>query len=375
MKVFKLPDLGEGLPDAEIREWYVNIGDTVKTDQPLVAMETAKALVDVPSPHDGTIEKLFGQAGDTIETDQPLIGFEGKAETETAPKDTGTVVGAIEAGEKIIEEAAVGITTKVKSLGKKIKATPAVRMLAKQLGVELNDVTPSGDNITAEDVKKAAQSPAKDTELEGNLIPLSNVRRAMVLSMNQSHQSVVPVTVVDDADIHAWKKGEDMTLRQIRAVQAACEAMPNLNASFDGKKMAYQSHDAINLGVAVDTPEGLYVPVLKDIAHQTDDSLRETLNRFKTQARTHSIPQADLHGTTLILSNFGSLAGRYANPVVIPPMVAIIGVGRARDEVVAVDGKPAVHRMLPLAVTVDHRAITGGEAVRFLKAMMDSLML
>lgn len=349
MKVFNLPDLGEGLPDAEIREWYVKPGDIVKADQPLAAMETAKALVDVPSPFNGKIEKLFGNPGDTIETGQPLIGFEDG--------------GAAEKTEKI-------------------KATPAVRMLAKQLGVDLEKITPSGETITPEEVKRAATqttspapSTAKAPSVTGELTPLTNVRRAMAMSMTQSHQTIVPVTLCDDADIQAWKSGTDITVRLIRALQAACQEVPMLNSYFDGQKMAYKKNEVINVGIAVDTPHGLYVPVIKDIAKQKDIELREHINRFKQQAQNKSIPQEDLHDATIILSNYGAFAGRYANPIIVPPMVAIIGVGKSRDAAVPENGQLVIHKIMPLSVTVDHRAVTGGEAAHFLKAMMDALTI
>lgn len=372
MKIFKLPDLGEGLPDAQIREWYVNVGDEIKTDQPLVAMETAKALVDVPAPFDGKIEKLFGDPGDTIETDQPLIGFEGEGETQEAKKDAGTVVGTIEEGGAVLEESATGIA-KIKAAEKRIKATPAVRMLARQLEVNLNDIKPKGDKITVEDIKLAASKSTQPSVIDGDFTKLSNVRRAMVLSMKQSHEQIVPVTMADDADIHTWPKSEDISLRIIRAIQAACKELPIVNAYFDSHQMAYKYNQTINLGMAVDTPNGLYVPVLKDIENRDDASIRGQIDRFKVQAQAHSLPQEDLHGATIMMSNYGTFAGRYATPVPVPPMVTIIGVGRARDEVVAENGKPVVHRLMPITVTNDHRLVTGGETGRCLKAIIDAL--
>lgn len=377
MKVFKLPDLGEGLPNAEIREWYVKAGDIVAVDQPLVAMETAKALVDVPSPYAGKIEKLFGNVGDTIDTHQPLIGFEGEEEVTAAKKDAGTVVGAIEVSEKVLKESATGVHVKKSGDHKRVKATPAVRMLAKQLGVDIENITPaSGDTITAEDIKRALGSQTSTSSApsgeEADLTPLSNVGRAMLLSMTQS-QAVARVTLVDDADLHAWAAGQDMTIRVIRAIQAACEAVPLLNSHFYPEKPSYKTHKTINIGMAVDTVHGLYVPVVKDVANQNDAGLRQVIDRFKQHAQQRSFPQADLQGATIMLSNFGTLAGRYANPIIVPPLVAIVGIGRARDTVVAENGKPVVHRILPLAVSTDHRLITGGEMARFLKVMIDHL--
>ncbi|MBP9727026.1 MAG: 2-oxo acid dehydrogenase subunit E2 [Gammaproteobacteria bacterium] len=371
MKIFCLPDLGEGLPEAIIREWYVQPGDEVQIDQTIVAMETAKALVDVPSPFAGKVEKLFGKTGDTVITGSPLIGVEGE---ET---DAGTVVGNIEASDLILEECATGVSVTAQQASH--RATPAVRMLAQQLGVDLDEVKYSGKNITADDVKKAAnlfQSntiPPLNVQFTDAVESLTPTRRAMVMSMTQSHQHIVPVSISDDADIHDWIGKQDTTVRLLRAIQAGCETVPIANAYFDGQQMVYQLHKKINVGMAVDTPHGLFVPVLKDVAHQSNEALRESINRFKQQARDKSLSPQDLKDATIILSNFGTIAGRYANPIIIPPMVAIVGIGSARNTVVAHNGEPAVRRILPISITVDHRLVTGGEAVRLLQAIMEEL--
>lgn len=382
MKIFKLPDLGEGLPDAIIREWFVKVGDVVKKDQPLVSMETAKALVDVPAPFDATIEKLFGEVNETIETGKPLIGFEGIADPNDLPKDTGTVVGKIEQSEKIISDKPLSTTTITTHTI--VKATPAVRALARQLQVDLSKITYSGERITADDVKAAAHSkPTVAAEKKEKTIdtsgwePLSNIKRAMVLSMQQSHQDIVPVTLMDEVDIHTWNNNtqkQDITVRIIRAIIHACHVEPALNAHFDGKTTRMKRFEEVNLGLAVDVPHGLYVPVIKNIAALTDEDIRASVEKFKAQAQTKSIAQTDLHGATIVLSNFGAIAGRYANPIILPPTVAIIGVGRITKTVALNDNhQPELHRSIPLSLSVDHRAITGGEVARFLRAMMDAL--
>lgn len=369
MKLFKLPDLGEGLPDAIIREWYVTVGDVVKKDQPLVSMETAKALVDVPAPFDTKIEKLFGDVNDTIETGKPLIGFEGEPDINDIKKDTGTVVGKIESSEKMISTTHFSATTS-SSIS---KATPAVRALARKLNVDLSQINDHGDRITEADVKKAADA-LSIAALEDGWEILSNTKRAMVLSMQQSHHDIVPVTLIDDADIHAWQGKQDITIRIIRAIIQACRTEPALNAHFDGKKMQVKKFTELNLGLALDMPHGLYVPVIKDVANLSNEKIRETIEKFKTQAQTKSISQHDLKGATIVLSNFGAIAGRYANPIILPPTVAIVGVGRITKNVIDEGNDQfAAHRIIPLSLTVDHRAITGGEAARFLRAMMDAL--
>lgn len=372
MKIFKLPDLGEGLPDAIIREWHVKEGEAVKKDQPIVAMETAKALVDVVAPFDAVIEKLFGKADDTIETGKPLIGFEGVSDVEEK-KDTGTVVGKIEQSEKIVSENRFS-TTSISTSGEAIKATPAVRALARKLNVDLSKVKFSGERITAEDVESAAKQAPK-AAVPAGYESLSGVKRAMVLAMQQSHHDIVPVTIIDEADIQGWQGKQDITVRIIQAIIAACKAEPALNAHFEGKSMSMKKFPEVNLGLAIDMPHGLFVPVIKNIGKLKGENIREQVERFKTLAKTKSIPQGDLHGATIVLSNFGAIAGRYANPIILPPTVAIVGIGRLVHSFVADDkGNPSLHRMMPISLTVDHRAITGGEAARFLRAMMDHLM-
>lgn len=370
MKIFNLPDLGEGLPDAIIREWYVKVGDTVKTDDPLVAMETAKALVDLPAPYAGTVEKLFGHAGDTIDTGKPLIGFEG--EGDAAPSDKGTVVGNLQTSGSIQEQSS--LSARSAPTGAALKATPAVRMLARQLNVDLTTLTPSGPHITADDVKAAAriQTQASST-LTGPAEKLSGVRRAMAISMAKAQQEVAAASLMDEADLHAWAAGQDTSLRLLRALAHACQTVPLLNSYYDHSQMAIQQHEQIHVGLAVDTPHGLYVPVLHDVGNRSDAELRADINRYKEQAQSHSIPQKDLQGATILMSNVGVIAGQYAVPVVTPPMVAIVAFGRMKPTVFMGAEGPETHRLLPISLTFDHRPVTGGDAARFLRALIEHL--
>jgi pyruvate dehydrogenase E2 component (dihydrolipoamide acetyltransferase) len=390
MTIFKLPDLGEGLPDAEIHEWHVQVGDEVKIDQLLVSMETAKAVVDVPSPCNGRITKLYGNAGDIIHTGMPLIEFESDVPVKTATEaaapprtSAATVAGSIQVGNTVINEAAAGLTASQSSAGQ-VKTLPVIRVLAQKLGLDLKQLSathPLG-HITLDDVCQAIRqrfsphtaAPAvAKPNLSAQMQPLRGVRKAMALSMAESHAQVVPVTLCDDADIAAWGKDSDFTTRLIRAICVACNEEPIMNAHFDGYTPAIDVRQDINLGIAVDSPDGLFVPVIKDAAKQSQAELRLTVNRFKEQIKTRSIPPADLRDATICLSNFGTFAGRYANPIIVPPMVTIIGAGRGRDEVVSANGTMAIHRIIPLSVTFDHRAATGGEASRFLRALIDDL--
>lgn len=385
MTTFNLPDLGEGLPDAEIREWYVQLNDYVKVDQPMVAMETAKALVDIPAPFSGRVTKLYGQAGDIIKTGEALIDM---AEESPIKKtiDQATVVGSLQLGGSIIEESPMGIQAKQQSMPhqKGIKATPAIRALAKKFQINLNDCKGTGPDrqILVTDIKKMLQKKSNKQIPSGlNSIalgteayePLRGVRRAMAIAMKQAHQSIVPVTLVDDADIHAWPEKTDITLRLIRAVMAACQREARLNAWFDESKLALCQHSQIDLGIAMDAPEGLFVPVLKNIAQESPVNLRKAIDKFKVEVKSRSISPDVLLDPTFVLSNVGIFAGRYATPIIIPPMVAILAVGRINEKVVSEQGKINVHKQLPLSLTVDHRVITGGEAARFLSALIIDL--
>ena len=354
--IFKLPDLGEGLPDAAISQWHVKVGDTIKLDQLLVSMETAKAVVDVPSPVTGTIVKLYGEAGDIIDTGNSLVEFDCQVDkTQTRKQDTGTVAGKIEIGNKIINNSVKAVT-------------PAVRALAKKLNVDLSCVAGSGPNniITAADIKKFEAVTGE---------PLKGVRRAMAYAMGEAHKSIVPVTVVDDAVLLNWHEKYDISVRVMQAVTQACAAEPALNVWFDDKNNTLQRHQQIDLGIAMDTADGLFVPIIKNIAAKNPAELRHELNILKSQVAARTIAQDKLTEATITVSNFGKFCGRYANPIVIPPQVAIVGIGMLREEVVAVAGNPEVAKVLPLSITVDHRAVTGGEATRFLAAIINSLRL
>lgn len=372
MKIFHLPDLGEGLAEAEVHEWHVKVGDIVKVDQPLVTMETAKAVVEVPSPQAGKIVKLFGNKGEIVKTHAALVEFENG---EAATKDNGTVVGSLEQSGTILDEGDM-IIGSPKNATASVKAMPAVRALAKQLNVDLALVKSTGPQgqVTADDVKNYANSAGQPSKMKmpGEVLGLHGVRRAMAMAMTQSHQEVVPVTIIDDADITDLVNS-DITACLIQAIVAGIKAEPALNAWYDGKNMERCLISEINLGLAMDTDDGLFVPVLKKVENSSAQELRAAIDVYKKTVRARTVAPSDLQGATITLSNFGMIAGRYATPIIVPPMVAILGCGRLRDEPRVVNGKVEVRRVLPLSLSFDHRAVTGGEATRFLGAVMKSL--
>ncbi|MCI0430454.1 MAG: 2-oxo acid dehydrogenase subunit E2 [Rhodospirillales bacterium] len=364
MKTLALPDLGEGLHEAEIVAWHVSLGDHVVADQPLVSVETEKAVVEIPAPWSGRIAKLHGQPGDRITIGTTLVEYE-----EAPTSDAGTIVGALPKGEEAAPAAAAETPGERAPTG--IKATPAVRALARKLDVDLGAVAPSGSDglITRADVERAARALSEAGPPE----PLRGVRRAMAGSMTRSHAEVVPATLTDEANVDVWPAGTDVTVRLVRAIVAACRAEPALNAWYDGKAMARRLHQKVDLAIAIDTGDGLFAPVLRNVQVRDPADLRRGLEAMKRDVLARTVPLEELRGATITLSNFGTLGGRHAALVVVPPQVAIVGAGRIVPRVIAVAGQPAVRRLMPLSLTFDHRAVTGGEAARFLSAMVADL--
>lgn len=367
MKYFKLPDLGEGLQEAEIVQWHVKPGDTVALDQTLISVETAKAIVDIPSPQAGIIAACFGAEGDLVHIGEPLLEFAGEEQ-----EDSGTVVGKMETAQQAAEVEHFIIGSAHRHGSGMNLATPAIRALAKRLNVDLGQVSGSGNGglITSTDVEKAAQL----TQQLGEAKPLRGVRRSMARNMARAHAEVVKVTINDDVDVHHWPKGEDITMRLVRALATACVAEPQLNAWYDSNSDTLRVIEKVDLGIAVDTPDGLFVPVLRNITTRSAEDLRDGLEHLRTDVRARTIPPQEMIGATLTLSNYGTIAGRYGNPVVVPPTVAILGAGRLYQCVVATAEGFASHRTLPLSLSFDHRVVTGGEAARFLRTLMDDLM-
>lgn len=371
-KIFYLPDLGEGLAEAEIREWYVKEGDAVTVDQPLVSMETAKAVVDVPSPYTGKIVKLHGKANDVIKTGAPLISYE-SSEAKTDDKPKHSVVGALEESSSTWSESDVVIGQARSRTSGAIKAMPAARVLAKEMNIDLAQLTPTGPNglITVQDVKKMLTTQSSGVNLAKSTMPgqtetLHGVRRSMAKAMTLSHREVVPVTIIEDVDITNLPAQSDITTRIIMAMVAAAKAEPSLNAWFDGSSEERKLFNEVNIGLAVDTDEGLFVPVIKKAEQKDATKIREEINHFKTAVKERRVAPADMQGATITLSNFGMIAGKYATPIIVPPTVAILGCGRSREMAVVREGKLQAGKIMPLSLTFDHRSVTGGEATRFL---------
>jgi len=376
MSTFRLPDVGEGLQEAEIVAWHVGVGDHVVADQPLVSVETDKAVVEIPSPRSGRIAALHGEPGDVLDVGAALVDF---ADGEGA--DAGAIVGDLPSTPAAPDEAPASgppARTSAAPPGARsaaaVRATPAVRALAATLGVDLTTVRPTGPGgtVARADVEAAAGEISVDDGVEP-IEPLRGVRRAMDTNMTRAGRQVVPATVTDDADVGDWALGTDPTSRLLRALARACVAEPALNAAYLGRDRGRRLHDHVDVGIAVDTEDGLFVPVLRDVANRTPDDLRRGLDKMRADIEARTVPLEHLRGATISLSNFGVFGGRHAALVVVPPQVAIVGAGRAYDAVVARHGEIVVRRLLPLSLTFDHRVVMGGEATRFLDAIRKDL--
>ena len=375
ISTFRLPDLGEGLTEADVVEWYVAEGESVALDQPVVALESAKAVVDIPSPVAGRVRRHCARPGETVATGAPLVEFE--VDGEIAVDAAGDIrdANAATSGPPQADAPAVrdvpAAATDADPAPARTVAMPAARAKARALGVDLASVTGTGPDgrIRVADVERAAAEAGGDTGEE----TLRGVRRTMARRMTLSRARVVPVTVTEDADIGDWREGEDATVRLVRAVVAGCAASPALNAWFDDDPPRRTVHRDVHLGIAADTGDGLFVPILRDAGAREPAELRAEIDRLRAGAADRSLSPAELDGATITLSNFGMLAGRYGTPVVVPPQVAILGAGRAREEPVARDGAVVVRRRMPLSLTFDHRACTGAESSRFLAAVVADL--
>lgn len=407
MKEFKLPDLGEGLTEAEIVEWHVAANDEIKLNQPLVSVETDKAVVEVPSPVTGRVISLHGEAGDVIPVGDVLARFDVPGsdtpasedvpsstsnEDTPAPRADGKgdapgVVGELPASALVMSDTTQSAAAAPKK--QRVKAAPSVRALARELGVDLTQLAGSGPGgrITARDVAKAAESapgesasrpqtgeagptPASATEEK-----LSGPRRAMFRSMTAAHSEVALCTVMDDADIHDWESPRDFTPRLIRAMVAGARAEPRLNGTFSAETGVLSISEDVHMGLAMHTPHGLIVATIFNAGKLGLDELREEVARLKTAGADRTLKPGEVRGYTITLSNIAGGSSRYATPLMVPPTVGILGSGAARDEVVAVNGEVAIRRMLPLSLTFDHRCVAGADASRFLGAVVADLKL
>jgi pyruvate dehydrogenase E2 component (dihydrolipoamide acetyltransferase) len=335
---FKLPDLGEGLTEGEVARWLVSEGDEVAEDQPLVEIQTDKTTVEIPSPAAGKVAQILVEEGSVV--------------------PVGTVLVVI--GEDGVAPAAEKPAPKQEA-PRKARATPLVRRLAQELGVDIESFAGTGPQgrITEEDVRSAAGGgePA-----EGRREPLRGVRRLIAEHMSRAHHEVPPVTWVEEADF----SGLDLKVLVPTALKACAEALkefPELNARLDGDGIVYL--DRYDIGVAVQTDDGLVVPVVRDCDSTSIDDLAAEVARLAESARAGTLKPEELRGSTFTVTSAGKLAGLFQTPIVNHPEVAILSIGRVAERPVVRDGKLEVGRTGYVALTFDHRVVDGARAAEF----------
>ncbi len=358
-QIFCLPDLGEGLTEAEIVSWHVSTGDRVVADQPLVTVETDKAIVDIPSPQAGIVSACLAEPGEVVEVGSPLVQFS----TDAVRVDAGAVVGELTQAE------APPPTEPSPDSGSRtapVRASPQARNRARVLGVSLAEVTPTGPDgvVQVADVEAAAGGTGE---------VLTGVRRAMSRRMADAHARVARASVTGEADISNWHAEGRPMLRLIRAVAEGAAAVGRMNAWYDDAAGTLSILERVDLGIAMEMADGLLVPVLADVASKTPDTLADELEALEKAVAERTVPPDALKGQTITLSNFGAVGGLHAEMVVVPPQVAIVGAGRIFERLVMGNGDPVQARILPLSVSFDHRVVTGVEACRFLNAMIQDL--
>jgi pyruvate dehydrogenase E2 component (dihydrolipoyllysine-residue acetyltransferase) len=386
LREFKFPDVGEGIAEGEIVRWLVKEGDAVKEDQDLLEVETDKALLTLNSPYTGKVTKLHCKEGDIIKVGEVLTTVDavGKEATvlEAEQKDSGTVVGTLSDNEVV-------------EVVHPVQATPAVRLLAKQTGIDLASVkgTGPGGRITKEDVEKASTKSARQTSAESDVygsvekIPLRGIRRTVAKRMAEASKRVAEVTIWEDADITeleqvrakerkvAEEKGVKLTYLPflIKAVIPALNAHPYFNASLDEAAEAIILKKYLNIGIAVDTTDGLIVFVIKDADKKNILDLAKETATLAEKARLRKIDLHELKGSTFTITNYGVVGASYGTPIINYPEVAILGLGKIEDRPVVRSGQIAIRKIMPLSLAFDHRVIDGVEAGRFLGVVIEHL--
>jgi pyruvate dehydrogenase E2 component (dihydrolipoamide acetyltransferase) len=404
---FKFPDIGEGLTEGEIVRWLVKEGDEIKEGEPLVEVETDKALAEIPSPRTGVILKILAKEKEIVKVGQVIVVIGEKGEALAVPSPKPKSVGVVGELEEAPEEAP-GVAVQVEPIkpalvSEHVLATPAVRALAKELGVDINKVQGTGPEgrVLEKDVRQFAEGKEKPVEearkptkvkkydFYGYIerIPLRGVRRSIAKAMVKSKFTAPHVTAMDEADVtELWKirekekkvaesKGIKLTILPflIKAVIAGLTQHPYLNATLDDENEEIILKKYFNIGLATDTPEGLMVPVVKNAKEKSIFELAQEMAQLAEKARNRTIDLADLKGGTFTITNYGTVRGIYGTPIINYPEVAILGVGRIQDMPVVKGGKVVVRKMLPLSLSFDHRVVDGAEAARFLNTVIARL--
>ena len=412
---FKFPDVGEGIHEGELVKWLVKEGDSVKEHQNIAEMETDKAMVEIPSPKAGVILKLHFKEGDTIKVGEVMvtIGEKGEkaAKAPEAPKKVPTEKKAV-VGKKmaptvigVIEEAKgveKHIEIKREKAREAVQAVPAARALATELGVDLKTIkgTGPGGVITVADVKgkgvgkpvvagKAVTAPKITFEQYGRVlkIPFRGIRKKIAENMALSKHTAAHVTHMDEIDVTklwdvrkekkavAENQGFPLTFLPFitKAICIALKDHPYMNSSLDEEGSAIVIKQYYNIGIAVDTTDGLIVPVVKGAEKRSILDIAKEIYKLADQARERTIKLDDLKGGTFTITNIGSLGGTYATPIINYPEVGILAIGRIYEKAIIKDGKLSVRKVMPVSLSFDHRVVDGAYAARFVNSIKKHL--
>jgi pyruvate dehydrogenase E2 component (dihydrolipoamide acetyltransferase) len=410
---FRFPDVGEGIAEGEIVRWLVKEGEVVRSDQPLVEVETDKAVVEIPAPRSGIVLRLGVGEGKKIRVGDVLVVIgdadepapaRTPAPERTVPASSVSVVGSLaETSRELPPPPESRRAEETSAAPGRILAIPSVRKLARELGVDLQRVTPTGPRgrIRREDVLQAAESlataatpalspseapPATERDEHGpvELLVLPALRRTIAAAMVRAATTAVPVTTTDEVDVTdlatlrqrskdvAASQGVQVTLLPflMKAVVAALRQHPQLNATLADDQHHLLLKRYYHLGIATDTADGLIVPVMRDVDQKDLLTVASELQRLTALARARRLTLADLRGGSFTISNYGAIGGIFATPMLHMPQVAILGVGKLLRKPVVHDGGVAIRTILPLSLTFDHRALDGATAQRFLNALM-----
>ncbi|MFC0429687.1 dihydrolipoamide acetyltransferase family protein [Kutzneria buriramensis] len=381
-QLFRLPDLGEGLTEAEVLGWKVAVGDTVHVDQVVIEVETAKAAVEVPVPFEGTVLKLFAEAGSVVSVGEPLIAV--GAAAQAAESGSGNVL--IGYGTKdeprtrrrrakaAVATAAAPAAPAVEQAPKVI--SPLVRKLARDNGIDIATITPTGPDaiVLRKDVEAAIAKPAP--AVDGERIPLRGMRRAIADKLSRSRSEIPDATTWVDVDATGLMEarkviGVGVLALMARIVVAGLARYPELNSTVDTERQEIVRFKAVNLGFAAQSDRGLVVPVVRNANRLTTLELAAELTRLTELARAGTLTPEDMTGGTFTLNNYGVFGVDGSTPIINHPEAGLLGVGRIVDKPWAVDGQLAVRKVTQLSFTFDHRVCDGGVAGGFLRYVAD----
>jgi pyruvate dehydrogenase E2 component (dihydrolipoamide acetyltransferase) len=350
---FKLPDLGEGLTEGEIARWLVSEGQEIAEDEPLVEIATDKTTVEIPSPAAGIVSKILVSEGDVVPVGTVIVVIGGDGD-HPSPPDVEQPRAEEPARDKVSQAAAPN--------GEKVRATPLVRRLAQELGVDLAGIAGTGPQgrITEDDVRGARDESSQAGE--GRREPIRGIKRQMFEHLAKAHREIPPVTWVEECDFTGFDV-KRLLPSTLQAVAAELADFPELNARVDGNDLLYL--DRCDIGVAVQTEQGLVVPVVRDVAAKSLDELDAELRRLAEAAHAGTLAPEELRDGTFTVTSAGKSAGLFTTPLINHPQVAILGVYRIADRPVVRDGEIAVRRIGNVSVTFDHRVVDGKRAADF----------